>query len=58
MAHKGVARPLEQLDRRADLDDFALLHHHDLIGEGQRLRLVVGHVDHRGADPLVQFFQL
>ncbi len=44
---------LEQLDRRADLDDLAVVHDHHLVGEGQRLGLVVGHVNHRHADLLV-----
>ncbi len=58
MADEGVAWPLEQLDRRADLDDLAFVHHHHLVGEGQRLGLVVGDVDHRPADALVQLLEL
>ena len=38
--------PLEQLLGRADLHDLAVVHDDDLVGEGQRLGLVVGDVDH------------
>ena len=58
VADEGVPRPLEQLDRRADLDDHALMHHHDLVGEGERLGLVVGDVDHGPRDALVQLLEL
>ena len=43
---KVWAPAFEQLDRRTDLHHLALLHHHDLIGEGQRLGLVMGDIDH------------
>ena len=58
MADEGMCRALEQFDRRADLHDIAVLHHHHLIGEGQRLGLVMGDIDHRRAHPLVQLLQL
>ena len=58
MAHEGVVRPLEKLDRRADLNDGSLVHHDDLVGERQRLRLVVGHVDHRHPDTLMKLLEL
>ena len=58
MADKGVLRTFEKLDRRADLNDLAVLHHHNLIGEGQSLGLVVRDVDHRSLHALVQFLQL
>ena len=47
VADEGVRGPLEQLGRRADLHAPGRVHHHHLVGEGQRLGLVVGHVDHR-----------
>ena len=58
MADESVCGTFEQLDRRADLHHFAQLHHHHLIGKGQRLGLVVGDVDHRRLDALVQFLEL
>ena len=58
IADEGVLRPLEQLGRRADLHDLALVHDHDLVGEGQRLGLVVGDIDHGVAEAAVQLLQL
>ena len=58
MADKSVARLLKELDRRADLHHLAILHHHDLIGESQRLGLVMRDINHRRAELLVQFLQL
>ena len=58
VSDEGVRRPLEQLDRGADLHDFTVLHHHDLVGERQRFGLIVSHVDHGRLHPLVQFLQL
>ena len=49
-----VRRPLEHLEWRADLSDDAVLEHHDLVGEGHRLDLVVGDEDHRGAKLALQ----
>ena len=49
-----MAGTLEQFFGRADLDDFALIHHDDLAGESQRLGLVVRDIDHRVAEALVQ----
>ena len=43
---------------RAGLHHLAVDHHHHLVGEGQGLGLVVGDVDHRQADALVQLLQL
>ena len=34
------------------------MHHHDLVGHGHRLDLVVGDVDGRGLQPLVQLLDL
>ncbi|MCY1301259.1 hypothetical protein D9M70_508580 [compost metagenome] len=38
--------------------DLSAVHHHDLVGHGHGLGLVVGHVDHRPAQPLVQLLDL
>ena len=46
MADEGVRRPLEQLLGRSGLHHRAVVHHDDLVGEGERLGLVVRHVDH------------
>ena len=43
-----------ELERPADLLDVAGAQHHDPVGERHRLDLVVGDVDHRGAELLVQ----
>ena len=58
MADESVPRTLEQLDRRAGLHDLAIVHDHDLIGEGQRLGLVVGHIDHGAADAVMKLLEL
>ena len=58
MADKGVLRTFEQVDRRADLNHQAIVHDHNLIGEGHRLGLVVGHVDHGRGNSVVQLFEL
>ena len=41
---------LVELERRADLLDVAGVQHHDLVGHGHGLDLVVGDVDHRRAE--------
>ena len=55
VGHKGVDRFVVDVLRRADLLDFAVLHHHHPVRHGQRLFLVVGDVDegdlHRLLDP-------
>ena len=58
MADEGMRRPLEQLVRRADLHHLAVMHDHDLVGEGQRLGLVVGDVDHGDVERAVELLQL
>jgi hypothetical protein len=58
VADKGMGRLVEQLFGRSDLDDFALVHHHNFVGESQRLGLVVCHVDHGVAELAVQILQL
>ena len=47
-----------ELQRRADLLDVAGVEHDDLVGHGHRLDLVVGDVDHRRLELLVQFADL
>ena len=47
-----------EIERRADLLDAAVAHHDDLVGHGHRLDLVVGDVDDRGPEPLVQLLDL
>ena len=44
-----------KLHRAADLFDPARLQHHDLIGHGHRFDLIMGHIDHRGFQRLMQF---
>ena len=57
IADEGVGRALEQLVRRAGLHHRAVVHHHHLVGEGERLGLVVGHVDHGEVEPAVELLQ-
>ena len=44
------------IDRRrgADLADLAVIDHRDAVAHAHRLDLVVGDVDRRGADPLLE----
>ena len=56
--HEAVGRRVVELERLADLLDHAVLHHHDPVAQGHRLDLVVGDVDRRGAQPLVQLLEL
>ena len=44
--------------RRAALDDLAEIEHRDLVGQRQRLGLVVGDVDGGDAEPLLQALEL
>ena len=53
-----IVRPVVELERRADLLDQAVVHDHDLVGHGHGLDLVVGDVDRRGLQPLVQLLDL
>ena len=55
---EGVVRILVEIDRRADLLDAAGAQHHDPVGHGQGLGLIVRHVDHGVAEHLVQLRQL
>jgi hypothetical protein len=47
-----------ELERRADLLDHPGVEHHDLVGHGHRLDLVVGDVDHGVAEVLVELGDL
>ena len=58
IADKGVARPLEQFPRRAELHDLPAVHHHECIGEGRGLQLIVGDVDHGDVELLVDLLEL
>ena len=57
-ATNGVARLVVELLRRADLLEAAGVHHRDLIGQHQRLGLVVRDVDERRAEVGLQLLQL
>ncbi len=57
VADEGVRGTLEQLLRRAGLHHRAVVHDHDLVGEGQRLGLVVGHVDHGDVEGAVDLLE-
>src|SRR6516162_8120691 len=50
-----VLRPIVKLERRADLFHQAVMHDHDAVGERHRLDLIMGDVDGRGLQALVQF---
>ena len=56
--HELVGGLAVQSHRLADLLHDAVLHHHHAVAEGHRLDLVVGHVDRRGLQSLVQPLQL
>ena len=51
---EAVDRVVVEVERRADLLDAAAVQHHDLVGHGHRLDLVVGDVDHGVAEVAVQ----
>ena len=57
-ATNRLAGRVVEIERRADLLDDAVMHHHDLVGHGHGLDLVVRDVDGRGLEPLVQFLDL
>src|SRR6266702_1552197 len=50
-----VGRRVIEFERRTHLLDDAVMHDNDLVGHGHRLDLVMGDVDRRGPQPLVQF---
>ena len=58
IADEGVRRSVEQFVRRSDLHHRAVIHHDHRLGEGQRLGLVVRHVDHGAPDLRVELLQL
>src|SRR5437868_2503309 len=52
--HEGGGRIIVDIARRADLLDAALVHHHDAIGDFERLFLIMGDEDGRDVDLLMQ----
>ena len=56
--HKGVLRLIIDILRFADLLDAALVHDDDGIGHGQCFFLIVGHIDERDAQRLLDPLQL
>ena len=58
VADEGVLRPVEELRGAAGLDRAAARHHHHLLGEGERLDLVVGDVDQGELELLVDLLEL
>ena len=55
---EAVGRALVEVALRADLADFALRHHHQAVGDGQRLLLVVRHHDGGQAELALQLADL
>ena len=58
VAHEGMRGRVEQRLGRARLHDAALGHDDDLVGEGQRLGLIVGDIDHRVPELAVKGLEL
>ena len=58
LATNRLSRPVVEFQRRPDLLDDAVMHDHDLVGHGHGLDLVVGDIDRRGLEALVQFLDL
>ena len=56
--HELVGGPAVELHRLADLLDPAVLHDHDAVAQRHRLDLVVGDVDGRRLQPIVQLLEL
>jgi hypothetical protein len=54
---EGVGGLAVDLDRRGGLADFTAAHHHDRVGHGHRLALVVGDDDGGDAEALLQLAQ-
>ncbi len=50
LGHPEVARGLVEVERRAELDEAAVAHDRDPVGDGHRFFLVVGDEDHRRLD--------
>src|SRR5215472_18905487 len=55
---KEIGRPVIEVERGAHLLHIALLHDHDAVGHGHGLELVMGDIDHGGAEPLMQRLDL
>ncbi len=55
---KAGRRIVIEIVGRSDLFDAAMVHDHDPVGKRHRLNLIVGHINGRGADLLVHFFDL
>ena len=53
-----MTRAIKKFLRRANLKNNAGVHHHHFVREGQRLGLVVSHIDHRVTKALVDFLKL
>src|SRR5690606_15049979 len=58
LGDKEVVGTVVEVERTADLLDDAVMHDDDLVGHGHRLDLVVGDVDGRRLEALVQFLDL
>ena len=56
--HEARGRVLVQAAGRADLLDAPALHYRDAVGQAERLDLVVGHEEHRDAEPALEQLQL
>ena len=53
-----VGGSIVKLKRGPDLLDAAAVHHHDLVAHGHRLDLIVGDVDRRCFEPVLQLLDL
>ena len=58
VCYEGICRFVVDVSRGAYLLYFSLAHHHDGVAQGQRLLLVVGHIDEGDAQPFVHLLQL
>ena len=55
---KKIGGFVVELKRLADLLHEPVLHDHDPVTQSHRLDLIMGHVNRRGAKPIVQLFEL
>src|SRR5882724_1175152 len=55
---EGGGRATIDLLGSTDLLHPPALHHHHAVGQDERLRLIVGHEDHRGTEPLLKPLEL
>lgn len=55
VCHKQIIGILIQRARRTNLHDPAILQDHDFVRQCHRLNLVMGHINHSGAENFVQF---